>query len=110
MEPLQAVEDVLALGVNVISEISRVNTRICGNLLLIQALDGAQSVVGRKAELAVAFHLQRGKVKQTWRSFAAFLLETSVISSGSAFTSSRSFFPSSSVLNDFPVAEKSVSR
>lgn len=73
MESLQAVEDVLALGVNVISEISRVNTRICGNLLLIQALDGAQSVVGRKAELAVAFHLQRGKVKQTWRSFAAFL-------------------------------------
>ena len=66
-------QDVGTLGIDVITQIGGIHTRISGVFLLVETLDGLQGLVGRHVVFLVAFHLQRGQVIEPWRSFGAFL-------------------------------------
>ena len=45
------------LGVHIVGEICGVDTRICGKLFFVQALDKLEGLIGGPTETAVAFHL-----------------------------------------------------
>ena len=62
-----AVEDGLALAVDVVAQIGGIDTRIGGHLLFVQTLDDLQCQVGRVAKLLVTLHLQTRQVKQPRR-------------------------------------------
>ena len=70
----QSLQDAGALGVDVVAQVGRVDTRIGRHLLLIERLDGTQGVVGGVGELLVALHLQRREVEEAGRCFRAVLL------------------------------------
>ena len=53
----QAFQYAGALGIDVITQISGIDTRIGRYFLLVQRLDGFQRFIGRESELLVAFHL-----------------------------------------------------
>ena len=61
------------LRIDVVAQISGIDTRIGGRLFLVQRLDGLEGIVGRHAKLLVALHLQARQVEQARRRLAAFL-------------------------------------
>ena len=69
----QAAQRVRYLRINVVTQVSRVYTRIGRHFLFIERLDQFQRVVCRKGELLVTFHLQRGQVEKTGRIFLPLL-------------------------------------
>ena len=71
---LQSVHYLTALWIYVIWQVCGIYTRVGRNLLLIQALDKLQGLVGRESELLVALYLQAGKVKQAWWCLLALFL------------------------------------
>ena len=70
----QPLQDARTLGIDVIAEEGGIDTRIGGDLLLIQRLNDFKRLVGRVGELLVALHLQGGQVKEAGRRFLPLLL------------------------------------
>ena len=70
---LDAFQNLGTFGIDVITQESRVHTRISSHLLFVERLDKLQGHVGRIAELLVAFHLQGSQVEQAGRCFRSFL-------------------------------------
>ena len=62
------------LGIDVVREVLRVDTRIGGVFLLVKRLDEVEGQLSRETELAVAVYLQGGEVVKLWRLFLTFLL------------------------------------
>lgn len=71
---LKSLQNVWTFRINVVTQISGIDTRISGVFLLVEALDGLQGLVGTETVFLVTFHLQRGQVEQARRCFLAFLL------------------------------------
>ena len=71
---VETVHGLRTLGVDVIREVLGVHTRIRRVFLLIQCLDEVQCHLGRKAEFAVAVHLQTRQVVELRRLLLAFFL------------------------------------
>ena len=71
---IEAVQGLRTLGVDIIREILRVDTRIGGVFLLVERLDNVQRHLCRVAELTITVYLQRGKVVELRRLFLTFLL------------------------------------
>lgn len=61
----EALEDGGALGVDVVGEVGGVDTGVGGDLLLVEALDVFERVVGREGEFFVALDLEAGEVKES---------------------------------------------
>ena len=70
----EAVHDLRTLGIDIVAEEGGINTRIGGQLHLVELLDEVERHLGRKAELTVAVHLQRGEVVERRRLLLAVLL------------------------------------
>ena len=69
------IEDLRTLGIDIIAEILRIDTRIGGVFVLIERLDEVERHFGGEAKLLVAVHLQRREVIElTWRLRALLLL------------------------------------
>ena len=62
-----ALQDGRTFGIDIVREVGGIDTRIGGELLLIEALNMFQRVVGREGVLLVALHLKGGKVEQARR-------------------------------------------
>ena len=71
---LDAVKDAAAFWIDILWEEGSVHTGIGGHFSLIELLDELQRKVGPIAELAVAFHLERGEVEEPWWGFCAVFL------------------------------------
>ena len=69
-----AVENTFTFRIDVVREIRGVYARIGGELALVEALDDLQRLLGRIAELLVAFHLQPREVEEARRCFRAVFL------------------------------------
>ena len=71
---VQSVHDLRALGIDIVRQEGGIDTRIGGELLLIETLDELQRGVGREAELLVAIYLQARQVIEPGRELRAALL------------------------------------
>ena len=71
---LDAVEYAAAFGGDIFRKEGGVHAGIGGHFPLIELLDELQCKVGPIAEFAVAFHLERGEVEESWRGFCAVFL------------------------------------
>ena len=70
----QTSECLRAFGIDIVAEEGGINTRIGGELLLVETLDELQGLFGRIAKFAVAIHLQGSQIIESRRGFGSFLL------------------------------------
>ena len=72
--PVEVIKDLRTLGVDILSNIRSIYTRVGDQLSLIECLDRAERLIGRESQFLIRLNLERGKVKEMRRSLFPLLL------------------------------------